>query len=135
MAPRNYDRYMVVIGMGRNRKFVPLTDSEFRAHAVGVLSLAAQAPIRGYFLVGDQEPTPEEVANEAGGKVTPRVARSAIAKLKDRGVLEFDEEMRAWRIHDWDDVNPTPKKDPTGAKRQADFRARRAAETEASRHE
>lgn len=127
MVQRKFDRYMLVIGVGRNRKLVPLTDSEFRAHVAGVLALAAQAPIRGYFLIGEEEPTPEEVANEAGGKVTPKVAQSAIAKLKKRGVLEFDDDMGAWFVHDWWDVNPAPRKDETNAERQQRFRDRHGA--------
>ena len=134
MSPRAFNRYMLVIGMGRNRKLVPLTDSEFRAHVAGVLSLAAQAPIRGYFLVGDQEPTPEHVANEAGGKVTARVARSAIAKLKAEGILEYDDDLDAWFVHDWDAVNPSPTKDTTGAERQRRFRERRAAARNGTRN-
>lgn len=127
MSPQAFNRYMLVIGMGRNRKLVQLSDSEFRAHVAGVLSLAAQAPIRGYFLVGDQEPTPEHVLNEAGGKVTARVARNTIAKLKAEGVLEYDDELGAWFIHDWWDVNPEPRKDDTNADRQRRFRERRKA--------
>lgn len=109
MAPRGFDRYMVRIGAGRNRKFVRFTDSERCAHFLGVLSIAAQAPIRGYLLVAiGREAGPEEIANEAGGGVTVRVARTAVEKLSQVGVLERDEDVGAWRVHHWDDLNPSP---------------------------
>lgn len=119
MSPRKFDRYMVQLGIGRNRKLLPLTDSEFRAHIAGVLAIAAQADPRGYLLIGTEEATPTEVANEAGGKATPRVAAAAIEKLKARGVLEWDQDQGAWHVHDWEELNPAPRHDPTAAKRQA----------------
>lgn len=123
MSPRIFDRYMVQLGLGRNRKLVTLTDSEFRAHVAGVLAIAAQADPRGYLLVGADEATAAEIANEAGGKVTARVAASAVAKLKDKGVLEWDADAGAWYVHDWDEINPEPRPDPTAAERQRRHRA------------
>ena len=107
MAPRGYDRYMIVVGAGRNRKFVRLTDSERCAHFLGVLSIAAQSPRRGYLLISDgEEAGAEEVANEAA--VPLRAARGAMDKLKRLGVLIRDEEVSAWRVRDWDEINPPP---------------------------
>ncbi|MDE2468899.1 MAG: hypothetical protein KGL35_09180 [Bradyrhizobium sp.] len=125
MSPQVFDRYMVQHGIGRNRKLHGLTDSEFRAHMAGVLSLASQSPVRGYLLiVAGVEVTAEDVANEAGGKVTARVAAAALQKLKDRGVLEWSEEVGAWYVHDWHDLNPGPREDRTNAERQQRFRDR-----------
>ena len=76
MAARKFDRYMVVIGAGRNRKFARFTDSERCAHFLGVLAIAAQAPVRGYLLVENDEAGAEEVAEEAG--VSKRVIRRPV---------------------------------------------------------
>lgn len=132
LSPRQkFDRYMIAIGAGRNKKFVRLTDSERCAHFLGVLSLAAQSPIRGYLLITeDVEVEAGDVANEAGGKVTPRIAETALQKLKDRGVLLWHEDMGAWYVNDWDEINPAPKTDNTAAERQARRRERLRAERE-----
>lgn len=128
LSPRKFDRYMIEIGAGTNRKFVGLTDSECRAHFLGVLSLAAQSPHRGYLLVTENVPVEaEHVASEAGGKVTKQVAASALRKLKDAEILEWVEDMQAWYVHDWDELNPPPKTDNTAAERQRNRRARLAA--------
>jgi DNA-binding transcriptional regulator YhcF (GntR family) len=113
---------MVAIGAGRHRKFVRFTDSERCAHFLGVLSLAAQSPRRGYLLIGDGvEAGPEEIANEAN--VNIRTARSALQKLEQVGILERDERVGAWRIHNWEKVNPDPR-DATAADRQRRRRER-----------
>lgn len=128
MARRLFDRYMIALGIGRNDKLAGLTDSEFRAHVVGVLAIAAKSPVRGYLLVAEGvEATAEHIANQAGGKVTRRIAQSAMDKLVDVGVLLRDDEMDAWRVHDWDEVNPPPKRDETAADRQRRHRAKVAA--------
>lgn len=115
---------MLVLGAGRNRKFARLTDSERCAHFLGVLAIAAQSPIRGYLLVeGEMEAGAEEVASEAG--VPVKVAESALAKLKRVGVLKRDGDQGAWWVHDWWEVNPEPRPDPTNAVRQANHRERR----------
>src|SRR4051812_41348783 len=100
MTRRKFDRYMVVSGAGRHVKFARLTDAERCAHFLGVLSIAAQAPIRGRLLVGDQDAEAVEIAHEAG--VTEKVAASALAKLKAVGVLVRDEDDDCWRVHDWE---------------------------------
>jgi hypothetical protein len=125
VSRRKFDRYMVAAGAGNHVKFARLTDSERCAHFLGVLSIAAQAPIRGCLLVGDQEADAIEIAHEA--RVSEKAAASALAKLKAVGVLEHDDELDCWRVHDWEDVNPPPKTDATNAERQARYRAKRAA--------
>lgn len=126
MSPRRaFDRYMVQIGMGTNPKLASLTDAEFRAHVVGVLAIAAAAPFRGCLLVGDHPANAKQVALAAG--VTERVARSCVLKLCSIGVLYEDAEMECLRVHDWEDINPAPKADPTGAERQKRWRDRHAS--------
>lgn len=106
MAPRGYDRYMIAHGMGTHPKLARLTDSEFRAHVVGVLAVAAMAPVRGRLLVGPLPAEPADIAIAAG--VTKRVASSALRKLEAVGVLRRDEEHDCLRVHDWEDINPPP---------------------------
>jgi hypothetical protein len=113
---------MVQAGMGSHPKFARLTDSEFRAHVVGVLSVAAIAPIRGCLLVGELEAEPADIARAAG--VTVRVATSTVGKLQALGVLYRDAELGCLRVHDWDDINPKPRTDRTNAERQQKFRDR-----------
>lgn len=125
MASKSYDRYMLVHGAGRDAKLAGLTDPERCAYFLGVLSIASQAPVRGYLLLGEEEAGPDAVAMEAA--VSKRVARSAMDKLKKIGVLQRDEELGAWFPTNWWKFNPEPKKDPGGAKRQAEYRARRTA--------
>lgn len=124
MSRRSFDRYMVQVGMGSHPKFARLTDSEFRAHIVGVLSVAALAPIRGCLLVGELEAEPADIARAAG--VTVRVAISAVVKLQALGVLYRDVELGCLRVHDWSDINPEPRVDATNAERQRRLRARRS---------
>lgn len=124
MTRRKFSRYMVAIGAGTHVKFARLSDSERCAHFLGILSIAAQAPIRGCLLVGEQEAGAAEIAREAG--VSKRVASSTLTKLKEIGVLTRDDDLHCWVVHDWSDVNPEPKEDRTNAERQARYRARRA---------
>lgn len=106
MSPRKFSRYMVEIGMGTNPKLARLTDSEFRAHVVGVLAVAAMATPRGCLLVGKLPAEPVDIAAAAG--VPEKVAASALRKLEQVGILEPDETLKCLRIHDWDDINPSP---------------------------
>jgi len=122
MAIAKFDRYMVKVGAGRHAKFARFTDGERVAYFLGVLSIAAQSPIRGYLLVGDHAADHTEIAQEAA--VSKRTAQSTIDKLKKVGVLEHDDELGAWRVHDWSDVNPEPKKDATATERQRRHRDR-----------
>lgn len=123
MSPRKFTHFMVSVGMGTHAKLAALTDSEYRAHISGVLAIAAEAPVRGYLLVGEQAAESVHIARVAG--VTEKVAASAVAKLKAVGVLLFDEELEAWGVHDWLDHNPDPKRDVTAAERAKRYRERR----------
>lgn len=125
-----FDYFMLHHGAGTEEKFATLTDGEFRAHIAGVLAVAAKSPIRGYLLVGEIEAQPVHVARKAG--VTERVAKSAIRKLREVGVLVRDAEVGAWRVHNWEQ-HQSERRDPTAAKRAAEYRARRAADSRSSR--
>lgn len=129
MAPRGFDRYMVALGMGTHPKFARLTHAEFRAHIVGVLAIAAMSPVRGMLLIGDLPAEAVHIARAAG--VSERTARSAMYKLIEVGVLIDDEEHDCLRVHNWDDMNPSPKTDRNNAERQRRFRARNARVTTA----
>ena len=122
MAPRGFDRYMIVIGAGVHPKFGGLTDSERCAYFLGVLAVAATARPRGCLLAGAQPAGQREVARLAG--VSEKVALTAIEKLIAVGVLEHDDERQCWRVHDWIDVNREPA---SSAERMARLRARRSA--------
>lgn len=126
MSPRAFDRYMVAVGAARHVKFRRLSDAERLAFFLGVLSIAAQAPVRGRLLIGDLRAEPEDIAAEAAVKVA--VARSCMSKLRDVGVLVDDVEFGCERVHDFDDWNPPPRRDRTAADRQARRRARIQAE-------
>lgn len=124
MSKRPFDRYMVQHGMGTNPKLADLNDSEFRAHVVGVLCVASTAAFRGCLMVGDVPATARHVALAAG--VSERVAASAMKKLVAVGILRPDDELGCLRVHDWDDLNPSPKTDNTAAERQRRYRERHA---------
>jgi hypothetical protein len=123
MSPRKFDRYMVHVGMGTHAKLAALTDNEYRAHISGVLAIAAEAPVRGYLIVGEQPAEPVHIARVAG--VTEKVAAAAVEKLKAVGILTFDVELEAWEVHDWLDHNPDPKRDVTAAERAKRYRERK----------
>lgn len=126
---RKFDCFMLNVNAGTNEKLAILTDSEYRAHISGVLAVAATAPVRGRLLVGEMEAEPVQIARKAG--VTTQAAASALAKLKKVGVLYRDEELDCWAVHDWESLNPEPKKDATAAERQRRYRARRKAQRKA----
>lgn len=130
MSARQFDRYMIAIGASRHIKFRRLTIPERYAFFMGVLSIAAQAPIRGRLLVGELNAEPEDVAAEAG--VPVRVARHAIEKLRSVGVIVSDPEHHCEAVHDFNDWNPEPKRDETNAERQRRYRAKRNATSNAS---
>lgn len=123
MPPRKFDRYMVHVAAGSNPKLADLTDSEYRAHISGVLAVAAMSPIRGCLLVGELNAEPKHVAKAAG--VSDRAARSAMTKLKALGVLYEDPELGCLRVHDWEQLNPEPRKDETATERQKRLREKR----------
>lgn len=120
---RKFDRYMVDVNVGTNRKLRRLSVAERLCHLAGVLPVAAQAPIRGRLLVGDQNAEARDFAELAG--VSIRVASSAIAKLREVGIVVRDEENECEMVHDWADWNPEPKSDPTAAERMRRYRERR----------
>lgn len=123
MSPRvKFDRYMIVAGSARHAKFRRLTTAERHAFFLGVLSLAAQAPIRGCLLVGDLQADENDVAGEAD--VTVREARSAMEKLRAVGVIYRDEDLGCERVHDFEEWNPPPKRDATNADRQRRYKDR-----------
>lgn len=126
MSRPKFDRLMLDVEIGGNLKLIGLTDSEFRAHVAGVLSIAAKSPIRGRLLIGDQPAGAEHVAAQA--RVKPAVARSALAKLRSVGIVIPDLEFDCEQVHDFEAMNPAPKTDRTAAERQQRRRDRIRAE-------
>lgn len=122
MSPRDFDRYMVAFGAARHVKFRRLTIPERHAFFLGVLSIAGQSPMRGCLLVGSLKAEAADVAQEADVHV--RVAQAAMDKLREVGVIYFDEDLGCERVHDFEDWNPAPKIDRTSAARQARYRAK-----------
>lgn len=126
MSPRAFDRYMLDVEAGRNLKLSRLKDGERLAFFVGILPIAAKSPIRGRLLVGELPAEPRDVALQAS--VSERVARNAMGRLRDLGVLLADDEYQCERVREFEEWNPPPKKDTTAAERQAKRRAKLAAE-------
>lgn len=122
---RKFDRFMVDVNVGTNRKLRRLSVAERLCHLTGVLPVAAQAPIRGRLLVGDSEAEPRDFAELAG--VSIRVALSTITKLREVGIIVKDDENQCEMVHDWADWNPSPKEDRTNVERQRRFQDRRRA--------
>lgn len=117
-----FDRFMIDVEIGGNAKVGRLTDSEFRCLVTGVWPLAAKAPIRGYLLVGAHNAEPEDIARQA--RCSVQVAKRTLVKLRHLDMLEHSDELGCEQIHDWGDINPTPKVDRTGAERQRRYRAK-----------
>lgn len=117
-----FDRFMVVVEISSSEKIAGLTDAEFRCLVTGVWPIAAKAPIRGCLLVGDHEAGPRDVAYQA--RCSTAIARRTLQKLRDLGMLENDLDLKCERVHDWDEINPAPKKDSTAAERQQRRRER-----------
>jgi hypothetical protein len=128
---QSFDRFMVMVGIGTNRKLRRLPVVQRWTYVAGVLALAAQSPMRGALLITDGEPaTAEDVAQEA--TVPLKDARAALASLRRLGMLTRDEHGIEW-VHDWEAVNPDPKPSasPEAArKRKREQRARERAERE-----
>lgn len=116
MSPKAFDRFMVAVEISSNAKVGRMTDAEFRCMVTGVWALTAKSPIRGCLLVGDLEVELDDVARQA--RCTPAVAKRTMAKMRQLGMLERDEEFGCERVHDWDEINPPPKTDNTAAERQ-----------------
>lgn len=102
-----YDRYFVKRGAAGHLRFRRLTVPERHAFFMGVLSIAAGASPRGRLLVGTLEASAEDVAHEAN--VSTAVARSALRKLEDGGMLIRDDQPGLC-VHDWEDYQPEPKR-------------------------
>lgn len=121
MSPRKFDRFMIAVGIGSNPKIGRLTDAEFRCLVAGVWPIAAVSPVRGRLLIGDMRAEARDIAHQA--HVSERVAERTLEKLRALGMLIPDGEFDCERCHDWEEINPPPKKDPTNAERQARHRA------------
>jgi hypothetical protein len=116
VSPRAFHKFMVDEEIGRNLKLARLTHTERWCHVAGVLAIASKSPIRGCLLLGEERAETFDIAKQAD--VPLKVAASAMTKLRDLGVLCWDDEYGCERVHDWDDWNPAPKRDATAAERQ-----------------
>lgn len=126
---RKFDRFMVATDNGHNLKLARFTDGEFRALVQGVWPIAAKADPRGAFMIGQTPATADDIVFLAP-KVSRRTAAACIAKMRELGMLEHDDELGGEWVHDWDIVNPAPKTDKTNADRQRRFRERRNGVTQ-----
>lgn len=117
MSTKSFEHFMMHVANGRNGKLARFSDAQFRALVQGVLPIAAEATIRGTFMIGDTPATAEDVAFKAP-KVSKRVAQSAIELMRSLGMLEFDDEISGEWVHDWHEHNPAPKTDRTATERQ-----------------
>ncbi len=108
---------------GTHRKIRRLTPAERWALVFGAWAIAAESPVRGALLIADGiRATAEDVAEQA--TVSVPVARSALGKAGDLGLLYEDTELQCLVVHDFAEWNPEPKADATGAERQRRFRER-----------
>jgi hypothetical protein len=122
MSPRAFDRFMVSTQIGTNRKLRRLNPAERWCFVAGVLPIAAMSPIRGCLIVGRDEAEARDYAEQSG--VTVAVVRSTLQKLRDVGMVYANPDMGCEVVHDFEDWNPPPKKDPTNAERQRRYRER-----------
>lgn len=116
---------MVSNEIASNGKIARLTDAEFRCLVSGVWPIASKAEHRGYFSIAGLPADEYDVAHQARKPLG--VARSTLEKMRQMGMLVLDQEANLEFCHDWDEVNPTPKSDVTGAERQRRYRERHAA--------
>lgn len=104
---RTFDRFMVDVGIGTNRKVRRLPVAERWVYVAGILSLAAQSPMRGALLIADGEPaTADDIAAQA--TVPVKHAHDTLQSLHRLGMLDEDTDGVLW-VHDWDKINPEPK--------------------------
>lgn len=123
MSPRAFNRIMLDMGVGTNRKVRRLTVPERWTFVAGVIPLAAQSPIRGALLIATSIPvTPQDVAEQAG--VSVAVAKKTLGHMRTLGMLERDDELGIEWVHDFDDWQAEPRHDPTGSLRQKRYRDR-----------
>lgn len=102
----------------------------------GVLPIAAQSSVRGCFLIGEEPANERDVSDMAD--VTLTEARRALAEARNLGMLYWDDDLGCERVHDFEAINPAPKRDTTAAERQKRRRDRIRAErdvTPASRRD
>jgi hypothetical protein len=98
-----------------------------------VLSVAAQAPVRGCLLVGSLNAEAADIAAEADVQREDRGA--ALVKLRQIGVIYHDDDLGCERVHDFEEQwNPAPKHDATNAERQRRHRAKLTANRNAARN-
>lgn len=120
-----FTKFMVTTDIGRDRELRRIfTIPERWAWVAGVLCIASDAPVRGCFVIVDELGTAKDLKDEAG--VSLAVAKSALAKFRKLEMLIPHPEIDCEFVRNWSKYNPEPKKDPTGAKRQADLRERRS---------
>lgn len=125
---RKFNRFMVTVDASARPKVKRLkrAGKEVRwAWFHGVLPIAAEAPMRGFFMVGDLPADESDVAEVAD--VTIVEARKALETGRSLGMLYLDDEVGFERVHDWDEINPAPKVDATAAERARRYRERHAA--------
>lgn len=111
MTPRGYDRLMLYVEIGGDRRVRRLDPAERWAYVAGVLALAAKSPERGLLLIADDlAVVAEDIAEQAGVKV--RVASETLRKCRELGLV-FEVEPGIEMPADWDVWNPEPKKKPS----------------------
>ncbi len=133
MAPtrestREWDRFMISVEIGNNRKLSRLPAAQRWVYVAGVLAIAAKSPIRGALMIPPAErATIADVANQAG--VTRTAARNTLERLRKLGMIESSEELGGIEVvHDWRVYNPGPPARSTEGERlrKASQRAREA---------
>ena len=124
-----FDSILVRVEIGGSRKLRRFTPAERWCVVAGVWALAAKAPLRGYLLIAEGIAVePADIAEQAG--VTPAIARSTLAKLRDLGMLEHDDEHGAEFVHDWHNHQPEPKASETPTEWRERKRRQRARKAE-----
>lgn len=129
MSPRRgFPSFMTDNEIGRNLKLLRMTVPERWTYLAGILAIAAKSPDRGALLIAEGiAATASDVAAQAS--VPVRVAKSTLARAREMGMLYVEDGVE--RVHDFEEMNPAPKRDETNAERQARYRARRNAERNA----
>lgn len=130
MSGRAFAHFMVANDIGRNLKLARMKPAERWAYVAGVLSIAAQAEMRGTLLIGRAPADERDVARQADVPVT--VARAALKQLRTLGVLERDADGIEW-VHDFGVHNPQPRRDETAAERAQRYRDKQRASRDAPR--
>lgn len=122
-----YDKFMVAVDAAHNSKIRRLKRAGKDARWAwfhGVLPIAASAPMRGSFCVGELAADADDVAGAA--EVSVGEARKTLQVAREIGLLERDEEGVEW-VHDFEDYNPEPKRDSTSPDRSRRYRERQRA--------